>query len=217
MTTTYCTSDELSRRLASDGVAISADYDDELTDAITVASRAIDAYTNRRFYADTTTSAREFDYSRIHKDRQGRQVLDVDDLQAASITEVVADDGDTGTYGTTWSTSDYYTYPLNGLNERGEAWPVTRLVGVGTKTMRTYGYRPSMKLTAKWGWVSVPAAVKTACLIVAADLYKQREAPFGLAGSDEFGTVRVSRDVLNRATSLLAPYRRDNLFPIVGV
>ena len=122
MTTTYCTSDELSRRLASDGVAISADYDDELTDAITVASRAIDAYTNRRFYADTTTSAREFDYSRIHKDRQGRQVLEVDDLQAASITEVVADDGDTGTYGTTWSTSDYYTYPLNGLNERGEAW-----------------------------------------------------------------------------------------------
>lgn len=217
VTNGYCTAEELSRRLSSDGVSVSAIHDDELAEAVTTASRAIDIYCNRRFVADTSTSAREFDISRIHQDLQRRWVVEVDDLQGGTITAVVADDGDTGSYDTTWTTADYYTYPLNNLNERGETWPTTRLVMVGTKSIRDYGYRPPLKVTAKWGWAAVPANVKMACLIVAADLYKQRDAVFGIAGSDEFGTVRISANVMGRVASLLAPYRRDDLMPFVGV
>lgn len=218
VTNGYCTADELSRRLASDGVSVSTVFDDELAEAVTSASRAIDAYCNRRFYADSVATARVFDRIRVRTDRQGRQYVDIDDCQAASITAVAEDAGDTGTYGTTWAAStDYYTYPLNGLNERGETWPITRLVGTGTKTARTTGYRPVFQVTAKWGWAAVPANIKHACLIVSADLVKQREAPLGIAGYGEFGVVRVQNDVLRRVVSLLAPYRRDNLAPIVGV
>ncbi len=218
VTNGYCTADELSRRLASDGVAVSATLDDEISEAVTSASRAIDAYCNRRFFADTSATARVYDVSAVHYDLEGRQVLEIHDCQASSITGVAEDAGDTGTYGTTWAANtDYYTYPLNGLNERGETWPITRLVVTGTKTIRTTGYRPVMQVTAKWGWAAVPAQVKQACLTVAADLVKQREAPFGVAGYGEFGAIRVQNDVIRRVMSLLGPYRRDDLLPMVGV
>lgn len=214
----YCTAAELSRRLSSDGVAISAALDEELDEAINTACRAIDAYCHQRFIVDSAATAREFDVDRIDYDTYGRQVINVDSLQSGTITAVVSDDGDTGTYGTTWTAStDYYTWPLNAINERGETCAITRLVTTGTKTVRTSGYRPPFKVTAKWGWPAIPAPVKAAALEVAADLVKRREAPFGVAGFGEFGTVRISNDVLRRVVSLLAPYRRDDQMPIVSV
>jgi hypothetical protein len=48
--------------------------------------------------------------------------------------------------------------------------------------------------------------VKQACLLLAAEILKLKDAPFGVAGFDGFGVVRVGQN--RRATALLGPYRR---------
>lgn len=60
-----------------------------------------------------------------------------------------------------------------------------------------------------WGWPQVPEAVRQACLLQTARLFKRAESPLGVAGFGEFGVVRVSRldpDV----SEMLAPYRRGD-------
>jgi hypothetical protein len=43
-------------------------------------------------------------------------------------------------------------------------------------------------ITAKWGWPTVPPAVKEATLLQASRLFARRTSPYGVAGSTEFGT-----------------------------
>ena len=52
----------------------------------------------------------------------------------------------------------------------------------------------------------VPATVGLVALSLAVDLWKQPDATFGIIGSNEYGAVRVARDLLNRYDSLLIPY-----------
>jgi hypothetical protein len=49
--------------------------------------------------------------------------------------------------------------------------------------------------------------VKQAALIAATDLFKLKDAPYGVAGFGEFGAVRIQDNL--RVASLLAPYRRS--------
>lgn len=69
--------------------------------------------------------------------------------------------------------------------------------------------RAAVQVTARWGWVAVPAPVKAACLISAAETFKLREAPFGVASFQDFGLARVRDNPIARRK--LNPYRRDVL------
>lgn len=166
----------------------------------TATSRAIDRWCGRRFYADTTATARKFTPSNA-------VTLEVDDLQSGSITSVKTDDNDDGTFETTWSASDYETLPLNSIGPLGyEGWPVEQLLAVESRTWPCYTQRRGVvEVTAKWGWTAVPDEVKQAAYILGAELFRRKEAPFGVAGISDFGVLRIREDA--RVTSLLAPFQ----------
>lgn len=68
--------------------------------------------------------------------------------------------------------------------------------------------RPTVKVSAVWGWPAVPGPVTESVLLLAARLYARRSSPTGVAGFGDFGVVRVTnadRDV----ESLLEPYVRE--------
>jgi hypothetical protein len=151
--------------------------------ACEAASRLIDDYCGRTF-AKTLT-----DTSRVYRP-DTCSVVYIDDCH--SITTVKTDDTDSGTYGTTWAATDYVTEPLNGLGRNGLiVWPATRLVAVATRTFPDISRRPSVQVTGKFGWSQIPESVVSAALIMAINIYRSPDAPFGTAGIADIGLTRV--------------------------
>lgn len=189
----YCTAADLATYLTVSAVS----YADDLANAINTASREIDGWCARRFYADTNATARTY----WTKDPQ---VLMIDD--AWTITSVKTSSGDDGTYDTTWTVgTDLVAEPLNGIADGLTGLPTWRLRWT-TPTLPTNSKLPNVQVTAKWGWATVPEPVRQACLIIAGELFKLREAPFGVAGFGEMGAVRVGK-MSPQAVALLRPYR----------
>lgn len=96
----------------------------------------------------------------------------------------------------------YEAMPLTAIS-RGR--PVTEIVMIGSCWPRFAGSR--VRVTAKFGWPSVPNNIMSACLLMSMRLWKRKDSPEGVIGSAEWGAIRVSRfdsDVEN----LLAPYRK---------
>lgn len=189
----YCTAADLATYLTVSAVS----YADDLANSINTASREIDGWCARRFYADTNATARTY----WTKDPQ---VLMIDD--AWTITSVKTSSGDDGTYDTTWTVgTDLVAEPLNGIADGLTGLPTWRLRWT-TPTLPTNSKLPNVQVTAKWGWATVPEPVRQACLIIAGELFKLREAPFGVAGFGEMGAVRVGK-MSPQAVALLRPYR----------
>lgn len=172
--------------------------DARLNAALAAASRGIEKFCGRQFNTAGSATARRFRPT-------STALCLVDDFHA--VTSIATDDGDTGTFGTTWSASDYELEPLNGVVDGEPGWPWWRIRAVGS-SRRFYCYRrATVQVTATWGWATVPAAVTEACLIAATELVRLKDTPFGVGGYGDFGIVRV-RD--NPFTArMLNPYRRD--------
>ena len=173
--------------------------DTQVAAAITSASREVDGHCRRRFSADATVTARVYRRSTEH-------TVAIDDAIVGSITLVETDTGQDGTWATTIAAADWLAEPLNGIGANGMAWPVTRLRSLGAITwpLDTTSQRPTVRVTARWGWAAVPDPVAQATLILAAETYKLREAPFGVAGFDQYGAVRIK--TLPQVERLLAPF-----------
>lgn len=190
----YCTVEELKSRL---GISDTSD-DFELRLAVDSASRWIDSYTGRSFYRVTET--------RTYAPSEA-WCLEVGDL--VSVTTLKTDmDGD-GTFEVTWSTSDYELNPVN-PNSFPEQWPYTAIVAVGQTRYFPVPYRsPSrqqlVQIAGVWGWPTVPAAVKQAALALSTDHLKLKGAAFGIAGSSDYGPLRVGTNSAVRA--MLDRYR----------
>ena len=182
------------------GSALGVTSTDEATlaNSVTAASRLVDGFCGRNF--DSATKTWDFEPSSWNYCR-------VDDL--VSITTLKTDDAYDGTFGTTWSTSDYITEPANGVGPNGQTgWPITGLCTVGTRWFPMWGVyrRQTVRIIGTFGWAAVPDAVKQAALFLAEEMFKAaREAPYGTAGGlGEFGvTVRGNA----RVADLLAPYK----------
>lgn len=173
--------------------------DDQIAAACTAASREVDGHCRRRFYADAAASARLFYRVDNHSAR-------IDDCIAGSITSVQFDTGTDQTWAKTLTSAEWLPLPLNGVGDSGEPWPVTKIRTAGELLIPTdtTANMPTVKVTARWGWPSVPQPVKQATLILAAEIYKLREAPFGVAGFDQYGAVRIRS--LPQVERMLAPY-----------
>lgn len=63
-----------------------------------------------------------------------------------------------------------------------------------------------IQVIGTFGWPAVPLAVKQATLQCASELYKLKDAPFGVAGTADFGLVRIPRGGNPMICSLLEPY-----------
>lgn len=193
ITNGYCTLSDLKAVMH---IADSVD-DDMLSARIEEASRTIDDYCDRRFYADTTATAR------LYTSTSGSYVI-TDDISTATGLVVAIDDARNGTYTNTLTiNSDYQLLPLNSL---AKGTPVTRIQAVGQGTFPTRSALAPIQVTAKWGWPSVPAPVKSATILMAGRLAKRGDALLGVAGFGEFGAINV-RAVDPDVARLLAPYR----------
>lgn len=175
--------------------------DAKLEIAVEAASRQIDGWCGQRFYIDSDVKTRFFSaYD---------GVVDLSDGGFGGIATttglIVATDDNTLTYGTTWAASDYRLLPID-ADDDGAPWSSLIASPVGVYTLPTY--TDAVKITAKFGWPAVPTDVKKACLILAADLFKAKDAAFGVAGFSEMGAVRVTSGLNRLAAGLLARYRR---------
>lgn len=170
--------------------------DDLLNGDLAAASRGIDAHCGRRFWLDQSATAREFPVDgRVVCDRRtGRYRLLLDDMGSTSglVVEIGGD--------STWTVvADYRTEPRNALADSEPITALSRLGGWGCDEVR---------VTARWGWPTIPDVVVKATLLQAARLYRRKDSPEGVVGNAEWGTVRVSRidpDVQALVSHLVLP------------
>ena len=187
------------------GIGDAAD-DVTLQLALDAAEAQINAFTGRSFGIDGSVVARSYVAT-------ANGALDVDPIATLTGLVVETDANDDGTYETLWTTgTDFRVEPVNAA-ALGPPW--NRLVATGSKLFPTGNrYYPGVRVTAKYGWPgSPPAPVKEATLIQASRLWKRKDAPFGVAGSVEFGSeMRLLAKLDPDVEALLGPYRRQWVF-----
>lgn len=169
-----------------------------LQSALDAAEEMINEYCQRSFaVASVTATARQYTpHTGIE------QVLRIHDCIA--VTSVVEN-------GATVDSSGYTLEPLNALGWSGQAIPYQQLRRYTGAWAFDYG-KPTVTVTARWGWAATPEAVRTATLIIAKDIAQQRNTMAGVAGFGEFGAVRVRMNPI--AVNLLTPLRRVEAFGI---
>lgn len=190
----YHTLAELKTRL---GITDNTD-NDALNAASASASRNIEKYCRRQFNDAGSATARLYRPT-------SRYVVLVDDFHTTTGLQVATDDDDDGTYETIWASTDYINEPIDGVRDGVAGWPYWKITAVDTYNFYSYR-RPSVQVTARWGWASVPAPIKEASLALAEEIFKMKDSPYGIAGFGEFGFVRVRENP--KIVSLLMNYRR---------
>lgn len=199
MANEYATVSELKASLTLTGETFA---DPDVTLALTAASRAIDNYCNRFFYADANANVVRY-YSAEHP-----RVLPINDL--ITLTSLAADvDGD-GTFEQVWTENVHFVLePLNAAVD-GKPWIMVGVHPRGGRYFPTYQPR-AVKVTGKFGWSAVPEPIKEATMVLASKLMRRvREAPFGVitAGLDEGTAMRIASNDPD-VKFLCASYRRD--------
>ncbi len=170
--------------------------DDELSLALTAASRAIDRATGRQF--GSTAATEERTYEACWSRTKGVYVARIDDVQ--TLTGLVV----------TLSSATTTNYALTPTNAAVEGIPWTH-IHTASATSPTLGTGPPTVLVeATWGWTAVPDTIKEFTLIQAARLFKRRDAPLGVAGSPDLGSeLRLLAKVDPDVEVGVRPYRRD--------
>ncbi len=135
-----------------------------------------------------------------------------DDVATTTGLIVAFDFSNSGVYANVITSTNYQLEPLNGVADGTPGWAYYRLRVIQTWPPMLYtsiGYpRASVQITAQWGWPSVPAPVVEACLMLAEETWKMKEAPFGVAGFSQMGSaLRVRQNP--KIYELVARYDRD--------
>ncbi|MFE1543612.1 phage gp6-like head-tail connector protein [Streptomyces microflavus] len=168
--------------------------DSALDGAMAAASQSIDRATGRTFGLTPEPVSRTYNPRGRVVYRDDGDLLLVNDI--GSITGLVVETGSGFSFS---AVTGFETAPDNALLDDQ---PITGLLlfhgswGYGTGRVR---------VTARFGWPSVPGDIAEAALIQAARLYRRKDSPEGVTGSAEWGVVRLSRrdpDVWN----LIEPY-----------
>ena len=135
-----------------------------------------------------------------------------DDFWETTALVVKVDNDDDGTFEETWTiTTDFYLEPLNG-QLHGQTRPYYRIVPAAGRVLPTWGRRPSVQVTAAWGWAAVPAMVKHATLLQGARLFKRKDSAEGvLGGFADFTAVRVSGRIDPDVADELGPFRHPKI------
>ena len=192
------------------GIPTSDSQDNDLLDdAINAASRQIDAFCGRQFYADGAASARKFFTNDLYR-------LRVDDISTTTGLVVKYDDDDDGTYETTVSASEFQLLPINGVvgGIQGNPFYIVELISDGNHEwpLDFSSNRPRAEITAKWGFASVPEQIRQATSMLASELFAMRNAPLGVAGVGDFGVVNIQQN--REITRLIAPFRKGTVLGV---
>lgn len=201
MTTDYCSADELGEQFnLSD-----TDDHDKMGLAITAASRQIDRFCGQRFYQDDAVVVREF----YADSSTCVDLLEQGNAPISTTTGLVVktDDALDGTFATTLTIgTDFLLLPRNAA---ADDRPFTEILVIGSYYFpRPYTGRAGIQVTAKFGWPEVPADVKQACIIQAAQLFKLKDAVFGAAAVGDAGAMFLRSALNPSAKALLGDFQR---------
>ncbi len=108
-----------------------------------------------------------------------------------------------------WDIGAVSLEPLDGIVDEVPGWPWRKIVGAYGdhplwRAANWAGYKA--RVTAKWGWATVPENVTTANLMLAVMGDKAKDAPFGVAGFGDYA-VRVRSNPM--VEEMLKPYVID--------
>ena len=166
-------------------------YDEEYARAVAAASRSIDLYCGRTFYRSTTPTARVFR-------PEQPDLLWTRDIATSAGLLLKTDEDNDGVYETTWTiNTDFVLEPF----ERVQDNPYERIAAVGGREFtvptrnrvgRLSSRRPTVQVTAVWGWPDIPASVEQATAIQAVDNFKAKDLAH--VASTYGNEVRVARD-----------------------
>lgn len=170
-------------------------YDADLTAAALSISSEINGHCNRQFQKQTGATVRHF-----IADATGW--VKISDLWTT--TGLVIESGPA--YSTVWSATDYDLYPLDGIVDDVPGWPYYKIKVSDFGGLR-FVRGQKIRVTAQWGWTAVPAPVTAAAKIMAAATFQIKDAPFGVAGSDQWGSIRVKDNMM--ATKKLSRFVQD--------
>lgn len=170
--------------------------------AIEAASRALDEYTRRRFWQDGSVVARYYTAS-----TDGLVITD--DISTSTGLLVATDPGDDGTFEQSWTIDT--DFRLEPVNAAADSKPWTSIERTTTGGYVFPPHRNRVKVTAKFGWATTPTIVKQACLIQASRYYERKNSPFGVAGSNEFGVVRLMNKLDPDVEQMVKPLQRKRL------
>lgn len=154
-------------------------FDTELTEAIASISKEINRHCNRQFNRAETATWRSFPI------RYSAYVETADFWDDPEEIQISSDPATAGTV----ITSGFVLEPLDGIVDDEPGWPRWTLAPVSGGVRLVPGMYLRMK--APWGWESVPADVIQSGKIMAGATFQIKDAPFGVAGSDQWGTIRV--------------------------
>lgn len=193
MTTWYCSKEDLKSRLGIAATDTKDDYEIQL--AIQSVTDWITTYTGRHFYR--VSEVRTYVPRNVWN-------LEIDDLVTCTSLDLDYD-GD-GVYEVHWTENVNYQlmrYPdSHNTHDQGVARPNNYVQVIGGSTANPVGgawlpwlwpftRQDRVKVTGIWGWQDVPPNVTMAALILAADLFKAKDAPWGVAGIGDMGMVKV--------------------------
>ena len=206
----YVTAAQLKTRL---GISDSTD-DTAITAAVNASSRWIDNFCNRRrfgFNVATAATARTYRPLTLYR-------CMVDDISSNTSLVVKVDQGGDGTYETTWTNGTHFLLePLDEVAADGGSRPYTSLTAIDSSSFPMLARRrPAVQVTALWGWPAVPALVTEACYQLAEETFKLKDAPFGVAGVNDFGVLRIGNQTMNRVQAMLQDYIRGTGGVLVG-
>lgn len=197
---------------------VSDPTDDTLLAAvITAVSRSIDQQTGRFFYKKASETRY---YSPLASD-----ILYIDDCIA--VTSLATDDGDR-TYPHAWTLTDYDLMPFNAAAQpepepysaiartpNGQYWfphgtiPYAYLYGAEAWHTSSMTNQKSVKVVGDFGWSATPAAITQACLIQSVRIFKRKDAPYGVLGSADMGTLQVIPKLDPDVALIVNNYRKN--------
>lgn len=179
--------------------------------ALRSASKKINKHCERQFNLADAPSDRVYS-----PNEDDMRYVDVDDFVLTDDFNLQTDPSGTGDFEVQWTSGlDYELLPLNGVVGGEPGWPYNQIHAVAGVWFPLVQYRRdgTVKLTALWGWAAVPDEVHQATLIMAHQVFKSAEAPFGVAGFSSMGAaVKVRDNPL--VCGMLEAYQR---YPILGL
>lgn len=194
ITNGYCTLNEVKAALR-----ISDSVDDTLLEnAVEAASRRIDGECSRRFYQDGSATARTYATA-------NNTLVIVDDISTATGLVVKTDSNGDGTFETTLTSGvDYQIEPANAL---AQGRPIERLRALNTGFPVAANGRNLIEVTGRWGWPSIPDAIREATILLASRQFKRYDSPLGVAGFGDLGAIIVRR-IDPDVAAMIAPFRQ---------
>ncbi len=204
----YCDKTDLKAYIGLTGTG----QDDNIDNAINAASREIDKLTDRHFYKTETVISKYFTpielYSQI-----------VPDIANTTSLVVKLDTTDNGTHETTLTiNSDFYLKPINPLQigKQSSTLYYEPYTSINILTKRSgERFNPdivkNIKVEAYWGYDIVPDAIKQATLLQATRLWKRKDTPFTVYGSDQTGVVELFQKFDPDAMKLIKGFMKRSL------